>query len=47
MTTVLREWLGGGGIEQKEKRTRGHDNSVVIAGGKKVIEGLNGNKKIR
>ena len=26
--------LGGGGIEQKIKRTYGHDNSVAIAGGR-------------
>ena len=36
--------LGGGGTEQKGKRTHGQDTSVVLvgAGG---IRGLNGNEK--
>ena len=36
--------LEGAGIEQKGKRTRGHDNSVVIAGGGGV-RGLHCNRK--
>ena len=36
--------LEGKGFEQKRKRTHGHDNSVVIAGGREH-KGTNGNGK--
>ena len=40
----MRGWLGGGGIEQKGKRTHGHGqcNDCQGQGG---IRGLNGNGK--
>ena len=37
--------LGGGGMEQKGKRTLGHGQQCGVCWGKEAIRGLNGNRK--
>ena len=44
---LVGEWLGGGGIEQKGKRTHGHGQQCDDCQGKGGIRGLNGNGKIQ
>ena len=43
MTSV--GWGRGGGTEQRESGLMDVDNSVVIAGGREGIRGLNSNEK--
>ena len=45
MTAKVEGGLGGGGIEQKGKRTHGHGQQCGDCWGKGAIKGLNGNGK--